>query len=101
MSKIPQDVELINKRIEKFKSATAKNTGKADKKFVYAYQIGSRIAAELISGVLVGAGLGYLLDKWLNSQPLCLITFLIFGAVAGFLNVYRFVKKEDRKKEEI
>ena len=101
MSEMPQDVELINKRIKKFKSATERKTDKTDRKFVYAYQIGSRIAADLISGVLVGAGLGYLLDKWLNTQPLCLITFLIFGGAAGFLNVYRFVKKEDCKKEEI
>ena len=99
MAKSLTDIEQIDKRIKKFKNKKNNNADKESKRFVYAYQIGSRIAAELVSGVLVGAGLGYVLDKVLSSAPLLLIIFLILGGVAGFLNVYRFVKKEDNKKE--
>lgn len=101
MKKNLTDIEQIDKRIKHFKNnREQKETDGSEKKFVYAYQIGSRIATELVSGVLVGAGLGYLLDKIFETAPLMLITFLILGGAAGFLNVYRFVKKEDNKKEE-
>lgn len=100
MNKIPDDVEEMAKRIKNFKSATRPNAENKEKKFVYAYQTGSRIATELVSGVLVGAGLGYFLDKFAGTAPALLIIFLILGGAAGFLNVYRFVKKEDQRKEE-
>ena len=100
MSKKPQDIEQIEKRIQKLKTDSGKKKKETnEKQFVYAYQTGSRIATELVSGVLVGAGLGYLLDKICSTAPLQLIIFLILGGAAGFLNVYRFVKHQDRKEK--
>ena len=101
MSKMPKDVEQMKERIKNFKSGAKLDKEDAtEKKFVYAYQTGTRIATELVSGVLVGAGLGYFLDKLTGTAPVLLIIFLILGGAAGFLNVYRFVKKEDQRKEE-
>jgi len=100
MTEKPQDIQQIEKRIKKLRTATnSKAKEPHEKQFVYAYQIGTRIATELVSGVLVGAGLGYLLDKLCNTGPLQLIIFLILGGAAGFLNVYRFVKNQDRKEK--
>lgn len=100
MSEKPQDIQQIEKRIKKLKTSTGKKAQDTqDKQFVYAYQTGTRIATELVSGVLVGAGLGYLLDKLCGTAPLQLIIFLILGGAAGFLNVYRFVKNQDRKEK--
>jgi len=39
--------------------------------------------------VLVGAGLGWLLDRWLGTTPWGLIVFLLLGFAAGVLNVMR------------
>jgi ATP synthase protein I len=50
---------------------------------------GFRLSAELVAGVLVGAGIGWLLDRWLGSSPLGMIVFLLLGFVAGVLNVMR------------
>jgi len=50
---------------------------------------GFRLSAELIAGVLVGAGIGWLLDRWLGSSPLGMIVFLLLGFTAGVLNVMR------------
>ena len=55
--------------------------------------------SELISGVIVGAGIGYLLDILFGTRPLLLIIFLFLGGVAGFLNVYRFVKSMEKEQE--
>jgi len=48
-----------------------------------------RVSTELIGGILVGAGLGYLLDLWLGTIPLFFIVFFLLGAAAGMVNVVR------------
>ena len=100
MTAKPQDIQQLEKRIKKLKTDNNKTPRNvSDKQFLYAYQIGTRIAADLVSGVLVGAGLGYILDKICTTAPIQLIIFLILGGVAGFLNVYRFVQIQNRKEK--
>lgn len=48
-----------------------------------------RIGVELVAALIVGVGLGYLLDIWLGTMPLMSLLGFVFGAAAGFLNVYR------------
>jgi ATP synthase protein I len=50
---------------------------------------GFRLSTELVAGVLVGAAIGWLLDKWLGISPWGLIVFLLLGFAAGVLNVMR------------
>jgi ATP synthase protein I len=54
-----------------------------------AFARGFRLSTELVAGVLVGAGLGWLLDRWLGTKPWGLIVFLLLGFAAGVLNVMR------------
>ena len=49
-----------------------------------------RLATEFVASVIVGAGLGWLLDQWLNSTPLFLLIFFGFGTAAGFRNMMRY-----------
>ncbi len=51
----------------------------------------SRVATELLAGLLVGAGIGWTLDKWLDTNPWFLILFFLLGGVAGILNLWRVV----------
>lgn len=50
---------------------------------------GFRLSSELVAGVLVGAGLGWLIDRWLGTSPWGLMLFLLLGFAAGVLNVMR------------
>jgi len=50
---------------------------------------GFRMSAELVAGVLVGAVIGWLLDRFLGISPFGLIVFVLLGFVAGVLNVMR------------
>ncbi|MGA3307361.1 MAG: AtpZ/AtpI family protein [Xanthobacteraceae bacterium] len=53
------------------------------------YARGFRLSSELVAGVLVGAGLGWLIDRLLGISPWGLIVFLLLGFAAGVLNVMR------------
>jgi ATP synthase protein I len=53
------------------------------------YAKGFRLSSELVAGVVVGAGIGWLLDRWLGISPWGLIVFLLLGFAAGVLNVMR------------
>jgi ATP synthase protein I len=50
---------------------------------------GLRLSSELVAGVLVGAGLGLLIDREFGTAPWGLIVLLLFGFSAGVLNVMR------------
>jgi ATP synthase protein I len=53
------------------------------------YAKGFRLSSELVAGVLVGGGIGWLIDRWLGIAPWGLIVFLLLGFAAGVLNVMR------------
>ena len=50
---------------------------------------GFRLSAELVAGVLVGAAIGWLIDRALGLSPWGMIVFLLLGFAAGVLNVMR------------
>ncbi len=53
------------------------------------YAKGFRLSSELVAGVVVGAGLGWLIDRWFHTSPWGLMIFLLLGFAAGVLNVMR------------
>ena len=65
------------------------NKAGASRESASAMATGMRAASELFAGVVVGAGIGYVLDAQFGTKPLLLIIFLMCGMAAGFWNVYR------------
>ncbi len=53
------------------------------------YARGFRLSSELVAGVLVGAGIGWALDRLLGISPWGMIVFLLLGFAAGVVNVIR------------
>ncbi len=53
------------------------------------YAKGFRLSSELVAGVVVGAGIGWAVDRWLGISPWGLIVFVLLGFAAGVLNVMR------------
>lgn len=54
-----------------------------------------RITVELVVAVMVGAGIGYALDRWLGTAPWLMMLFLLLGGAAGVMNAYRAAKGMD------
>ncbi len=50
---------------------------------------GFRLSTELVAAVLVGAAIGWLIDRGLGIAPWGMIVFLLLGFAAGVLNVMR------------
>lgn len=53
------------------------------------FGLAMRIGTELVAALIVGTGLGYLLDAWMETLPLMSLLGFFFGSAAGMLNVYR------------
>ena len=50
------------------------------------------------SSILVGFFIGYFLDKWLKTDPYLTITFIIYGILAGFVNLFAVSRSHEKKK---
>ena len=52
---------------------------------------GLRIGAEFVAAILVGSGIGYLIDMFAGTSPWALLIMFMVGFAAGILNVTRVV----------
>lgn len=48
-----------------------------------------RVSSEFIAGVIVGGGIGWMVDWFFGISPIGLVIFLLLGFAAGVLNVLR------------
>ena len=56
-----------------------------------------KLGTELVSAVLVGTIIGFILDTWFGTKPWLIIVFFFFGSAAGILNVIKAAKKMQEK----
>ena len=54
-----------------------------------AMSLGLRAGSEFVSAVIVGLGIGWVLDRALGTNPAFLIVFFLIGVAAGVWNVIR------------
>ena len=78
----------LSKRID---IALAKKDNIKTSKSTDSLNIYYRVGTELLAGLLIGAGIGWTLDQWVNTTPLFLIIFFILGGLAGIYNLWRVV----------
>ena len=56
-----------------------------------------KLGTELVSAVLVGTIIGFILDTWFDTKPWLIILFFLLGSIAGILNVIKVAKKMQQK----
>ena len=69
------------------------SSGKDDKRRTF-QQLNLILSVGLIFpvSIVIGYGIGYLLDKWLGTSSLKIV-FLLFGVAAGFVSFFRMISK--------
>lgn len=82
-------LQRLGERLDHASRPSETGSGPRQASDTSAFARGFRLSSEMVGGVLVGAGLGWLLDRWLGTTPWGLIVFLLLGFAAGVLNVMR------------
>ena len=57
------------------------------------FGVAYRVLVEMVAGVLVGGGLGWLFDHWLGTRPWFLMAMIVLGFAAGMSNAYRVTRQ--------
>jgi len=55
--------------------------------------IAFKLGTELVSAVLVGTIIGFILDSWFGTKPWLIIIFFVLGSIAGIMNVIKAAKR--------
>jgi len=94
----PPSLEDVGARLKAMQdAATEKNA--AEERVAESSQgvgVGFRIGIELVAGVLVGAGLGWILDEKLDTKPIFMLACISLGFAASVLSVLRVLKNLDQ-----
>ena len=91
-----ENLNDIKKRIEAHEDKKFQKNGGIDKKGA---SFGFKISTELIAALIVGVGMGLIVDNYLGTKPFGLIIFFILGSFAGFLNIYRVMRRIEKQKK--
>ena len=83
----------VSKLSDRIDTALAKESRKNTLKSKNQSLLGSfyKLATELLAGLLIGAGIGWTIDQWVNTTPLFMVIFFILGGLAGIYNLWRIV----------
>ena len=91
----PDDLHALGQRIERAREGDSKRGNEPPPG---ALGIAFRFATELGSALLVGAGLGWLLDRWLHTTPILSLILGVLGFAAGLWDILRQLAKEERRE---
>ena len=94
MNKSKNKLNDLKKKIQHYeanKTDLSQNTKNRGASF------GFKISTEIVAALVVGVGIGLVVDNYFGTKPFGLIIFFILGAFAGFLNVYRVMRHIEKQ----
>ena len=91
----PEDARLdsLEQRLERAQAKEMERTGRTPKPVDANEQLGQRVLSTLLGGLLGGALIGWLLDKWLGTGHLLLVVMMVLGTVGGFWSIFKLVNR--------
>ena len=84
--------DTFKTRLEIAKSKIFKRNLYKDKEPPSSIGTAFKMSTELVSAVVVGTIIGFILDKTFGTKPWLIIMFFFVGVVAGIINVIRSAK---------
>jgi ATP synthase protein I len=70
-----------------------------DRRWVRQLGLLSGLGLTLVISTVLGLWGGHILDRWLGSHPLLMLTGLVLGIAAGFVNLFRAVGMLDGRRD--
>ncbi len=89
LENLKEEIDHLQHHKEKKSVSPKRNSGAG---------FGFKISTEIVAALIVGVGIGLLVDNYFNTKPFGLIIFFILGAFAGFLNIYRVMRRIEKQK---
>ncbi len=83
----------LDERIARAQHAEAQRTGATERKADESYNLGNRVLAELLGGMIGGAAIGWVLDLVFGTKPWLLLTLLFLGIGVAFRNIVRLSRR--------
>ncbi len=83
------NLEKLDKKLEEFKSKKERDGPRR----LRTQNDGWRMVIELVTGMLLGIGLGMAIDYLVGSEPVFLIVFSLLGFIAGVKTMIATAKK--------
>jgi ATP synthase protein I len=90
------NLDDLDDRIAKARAAGERHspaTGGGDPEIESAMSFGMRAGAQFVSAVVLGGGLGWLIDHWLKTKPFGMLILMVLMFVAAMVNVWRSMSK--------
>ena len=86
-------IRSLDERLKRAQVAETRRTG-ADKAVAdESYNLGNRVLAELLGGMIGGAAIGWVLDQLFGTSPALLLLLLFLGIGVAFRNIFRLSKR--------
>jgi ATP synthase protein I len=90
----PVETHPLDPLEARLKAAKARHEPEPKQIVLSAFARGTRHAMEIAATTIVGAGVGWVLDRWLGTKPGLFLLFLLLGIAAGFWNLVKAVNAE-------
>ena len=84
-------------RLEIAKSKIFKRNLYKDKEPPSSIGTAFKMSTELVSAVVVGTIIGFILDKTFGTKPWLILKFFFVGVIAGIVNVFKSAKNMQNK----
>ena len=92
---MPKD--SLKTRLEIAKSKIFKKNLYKDKDPPSSIGTAFKMSTELVSAVVVGTIIGFILDKTFGTKPWLILIFFFVGVIAGIVNVFKSAKNMQNK----
>lgn len=89
-------LDALDERLQRARTEEAVRSGEARDKGEGDYNLGSRVLAELVGGMVGGALIGWVLDRFLGTSPWLLLTLLFLGIASAFRNIIRISNRRSK-----
>ena len=87
---MPDDRFKTRLKIAKERAKLKNSNKKTDRKSNIG--VAFKLSTELVSAVVVGTIIGFILDNWFGTKPWLILIFFFVGVAAGIMNVVKSAK---------